>query len=205
MKVHEIKRKQLPELDDEFAKDVSEFETLNEYKEDLKKELLSRKEQEAKGKKEAAVVDKVSENAEVDIPQAMIDSEIQNMMRDFDNRLRSQGMNLEMFLSFSGQTTADLQEQMKDDAEKRVRNNLVLEQIAKEENIEVTEEDINKELETMAEAYKRSADEIRNILTANGTLGSLREEISLRKTVDLLVENSKEVEASEAPAEEKAE
>ncbi|MCJ8013823.1 trigger factor [Paenibacillus sp. KQZ6P-2] len=205
VKVHEIKRKQLPELDDEFAKDVSEFETLAEYKEDLKKELLARKEQEAKGKKEAAVVDKVSENAEVEIPQAMIDSEIQNMMRDFDNRLRGQGMNLEMFLSFSGQTTADLQEQMKDDAEKRVRNNLVLEQIAKEANIEVTEEDINKELETMAEAYKRSADEIRNILTANGSLASLRDEISLRKTVELLVENSKEVEGSEEAAEETAE
>ncbi|OXL85212.1 MULTISPECIES: trigger factor [Paenibacillus] len=201
VKVHEIKRKQLPELDDEFAKDVSEFETLAEYKEDLKKELLARKEQEAKGNKEAAVVDKVAANAEVEIPQAMIDSEIQNMMRDFDNRLRNQGMNLEMFLSFSGQTTADLQEQMKDDAEKRVRNNLVLEQIAKEENIEVTEEDINKELEVMAESYKRTADEIRNILTANGSLGSLREEISLRKTVDLLVENSKEVEAAEEAAE----
>lgn len=201
VKVHEIKRKQLPELDDEFAKDVSEFETLAEYKEDLKKELLARKEQEAKGNKEAAVVDKVAANAEVEIPQAMIDSEIQNMMRDFDNRLRNQGMNLEMFLSFSGQTTADLQEQMKDDAEKRVRNNLVLEQIAKEENIEVTEEDINKELEVMAESYKRTADEIRNILTANGSLGSLREEISLRKTVDLLVENSKEVEAAEETAE----
>ncbi|MBE9918129.1 trigger factor [Paenibacillus donghaensis] len=205
VKVHEIKRKQLPELDDEFAKDVSEFETLNEYKEDLKKELLARKEQEAKGKKEAAVVDKASENAEVEIPQAMIDGEIQNMMRDFDNRLRSQGMNLEMFLSFSGQTTDDLKEQMKDDAEKRVRNNLVLEQIAKEENIEVTEEDINKELETMAEAYKRTADEIRGILAANGSLDSLREEISLRKTVELLVENSKEVEVSEEAAEEKAE
>ena len=201
VKVHEIKRKQLPELDDEFAKDVSEFETLAEYKEDLKKELLARKEQEAKGNKEAAVVDKVAANAEVEIPQAMIDSEIQNMMRDFDNRLRNQGMNLEMFLSFSGQTTADLQEQMKDDAEKRVRNNLVLEQIAKEENIEVTEEDINKELEVMAESYKRTADEIRNILTANGSLGSLREEISLRKTVDLLIENSKEVEAAEETAE----
>ncbi|WP_145948592.1 MULTISPECIES: trigger factor [Paenibacillus] len=201
VKVHEIKRKQLPELDDEFAKDVSEFETLAEYKEDLKKELLARKEQEAKGNKEAAVVDKVAANAEVEIPQAMIDSEIQNMMRDFDNRLRNQGMNLEMFLSFSGQTTADLQEQMKEDAEKRVRNNLVLEQIAKEENIEVTEEDINKELEVMAESYKRTADEIRNILTANGSLGSLREEISLRKTVDLLVENSKEVEAAEETAE----
>ncbi|UYO07086.1 trigger factor [Paenibacillus sp. PSB04] len=201
VKVHEIKRKQLPELDDEFAKDVSEFETLAEYKEDLKKQLLARKEQEAKGNKEAAVVDKVAANAEVEIPQAMIDSEIQNMMRDFDNRLRNQGMNLEMFLSFSGQTTDDLQEQMKDDAEKRVRNNLVLEQIAKEENIEVTEEDINKELEVMAESYKRTADEIRNILTANGSLGSLREEISLRKTVDLLVENSKEVEAAEEAAE----
>ncbi|KAF9136361.1 hypothetical protein BGX30_011264, partial [Mortierella sp. GBA39] len=201
VKVHEIKRKQLPELDDEFAKDVSEFETLAEYKEDLKKQLLARKEQEAKGNKEAAVVDKVAANAEVEIPQAMIDSEIQNMMRDFDNRLRNQGMNLEMFLSFSGQTTADLQEQMKDDAEKRVRNNLVLEQIAKEENIEVTEEDINKELEVMAESYKRTADEIRNILTANGSLGSLREEISLRKTVDLLIENSKEVEAAEETAE----
>ncbi|MEC0175968.1 MULTISPECIES: trigger factor [Paenibacillus] len=201
VKVHEIKRKQLPELDDEFAKDVSEFETLAEYKEDLKKQLLERKEQEAKGNKEAAVVDKVAANAEVEIPQAMIDGEIQNMMRDFDNRLRNQGMNLEMFLSFSGQTTGDLQEQMKDDAEKRVRNNLVLEQIAKEENIEVTEEDINKELEVMAESYKRTADEIRNILTANGSLGSLREEISLRKTVDLLVENSKEVEAAEETAE----
>ncbi|MET3850689.1 trigger factor [Paenibacillus sp. OAE614] len=201
VKVHEIKRKQLPELDDEFAKDVSEFETLAEYKEDLKKQLLDRKEQEAKGNKEAAVVDKVAANAEVEIPQAMIDSEIQNMMRDFDNRLRNQGMNLEMFLSFSGQTTADLQEQMKEDAEKRVRNNLVLEQIAKEENIEVTEEDINKELEVMAESYKRTADEIRNILTANGSLGSLREEISLRKTVDLLIENSKEVEAAEEAAE----
>ncbi|GAB6991434.1 trigger factor [Paenibacillus pini] len=201
VKVHEIKRKQLPELDDEFAKDVSEFETLAEYKEDLKKELLVRKEQEAKGVKEGKVVDKVSENAEVEIPQAMVDSEIENMMRDFDNRLRNQGMNLEMFLSFSGQTTGELQEQMKDDAQKRVRNNLVLEQIAKEENIEVTEEDINKELETMADSYKRSVEEIRNLLTSNGSIGSLREEVSLRKTIELLLENSKEVEVAESTEE----
>ena len=204
VKVHEIKRKQLPALDDEFAKDVSEFETLDEYKEDLKKQLAERKEKEAQGVRENAVVEKVAANAEVEIPQSMIDSEVQNMLRDFDNRLRNQGMNLEMFLSFSGQTTSDLQEQMKGDAEKRVRNNLVLEQIAKEENIEVSEEDINKELETMAEAYKRSADEIRSILTANGSLDSLREEISLRKTIELLLENSKEgapVEESEEAAE----
>ena len=122
----------------------------------------------------------------------MIQSEVQNMMRDFDNRLRQQGMNLEMFLSFSGQTNADLEGQMKDDAEKRVRNNLVLEQIAKEEKLEVSEEEINKELENMADTYKRPADEIRGILGANGSLVSLREELLLRKTIDFLLENSVE-------------
>ena len=122
----------------------------------------------------------------------MIQSEVQNMMRDFDNRLRQQGMNLEMFLSFSGQTNADLEGQMKDDAEKRVRNNLVLEQIAKEEKLEVSEEEINKELENMADTYKRPADEIRSILGANGSLVSLREELLLRKTIDFLLENSVE-------------
>ncbi|MNM80421.1 Trigger factor [compost metagenome] len=201
MKVHEIKRKELPALDDEFAKDVSEFDTLEEYKEDLKKELASRKEQEAKGAKEAAVVDKVGDNAEVEIPEAMVEGEVQNMVRDFDNRLRSQGMNLEMFLSFSGQTVDDLKGQMKDDAQKRVRNNLVLEQVAKAEKIEATEEEIQKELEDMANAYKRTTDEIRNILAANGSLNSLNEDVTIRKTVQFLVENSKEVAAEEeAPA-----
>ncbi|MGG4555538.1 trigger factor [Paenibacillus humicus] len=200
VKVHEIKRKQLPELDDEFAKDVSEFDTLAEYKEDLKKELLSRKEKDSKAAREGIVVDKASENAEVEIPQSMVQSEVQNMVRDFDNRLRSQGMNLEMFLSFSGQSIEDLQEQMKADAEKRVRNNLVLEQIAKEENIVATEEEVNKELNDMAEAYKRTPEEIRNILAANGSLGTLNEDVTLRKTIEFLLENSKEV-----PAEKKEE
>jgi trigger factor len=204
VKVHEIKRKQLPELDDEFAKDVSEFDTLDEYKEDLKKQLLTRKEQEAQGVRENEAVEKAAANAEVEIPDAMIQSEVQNMMRDFDNRLRQQGMNLEMFLSFSGQTNADLEGQMKDDAAKRVRNNLVLEQIAKEEKFEVSEEEINKELENMADTYKRPADEIRSILGANGSLDSLREELLLRKTIDFLLENSVEgapVEKKEATEE----
>ncbi|WP_435924394.1 trigger factor [Paenibacillus sp. DYY-L-2] len=198
VKVHEIKRKQLPELDDEFAKDVSEFDTLDEYKEDLKKQLQSRKEREAEAAREGVLVDKVGENAEVEIPEAMVQSEVQNMVRDFDNRLRAQGMNLEMFLGFSGQTIEDLQGQMKDDAEKRVRNNLVLEQIAKAEKIEATEEEINKELQDMAEAYKRSPEEIRNILAANGSLGSLREDVLLRKTIKFLIENAKEVPAEKA-------
>lgn len=198
VKLHEIKRKQLPALDDEFAKDVSEFDTLDEYKEDLKKELSSRKEKEAKAARESVLVDKIGENAEVEIPEAMIQSELQNMVRDFDVRLRSQGMNLELFLNFSGQSIDDLKEQMKGDAEKRVRNNLVLEQIAKVENITASEEEVSQELLNMADAYKRTPDEIRNILAANGSLSSLNEDVVLRKTIEFLLENSKEVPAEAA-------
>ncbi|MCL6604696.1 MAG: trigger factor [Paenibacillus sp.] len=205
VKLHEIKRKQLPALDDEFAKDVSEFDTLDEYKADLKQQLESRKQDELKGVRENAVVDKAAANAEIEIPAAMIEGEVQNMVRDFDNRLRQQGMNMDMFLSFSGQTREDLQNQMKGDAEKRVRNNLVLEVIAKQENIEVSEEEITQELAAMAEAYKRTPEEIRSILTANGSIGSLNEDISLRKTIEFLVANSVEVEAVEEAATETTE
>ncbi|MFD1988995.1 trigger factor [Paenibacillus nicotianae] len=194
VKVHEIKRKNLPELDDEFAKDVSEFDTLDEFKADLKSQIATRKENEVKAAKESAAVEKAAENAEVEIPEAMINSETDNMVRDFDNRLRQQGMNLEMYTGFSGQTTDDLKEQMKEEASKRVRNNLVLEQIAKEENIEVSEEEVTAELEKMAGQFQRDAEEVRNILAANGSLASLSDEIKLRKTIEILVDNSKEVE-----------
>ncbi|ULO08622.1 trigger factor [Paenibacillus sp. 19GGS1-52] len=204
VKLHEIKRKQLPELDDEFAKDVSEFETLEEYSADLKAQLESRKQDELKGVRENAVVDLAASNAEVEIPESMIASEVETMVRDFDNRLRQQGMNMDMFLSFSGQTREDLQNQMKGDAEKRVRNNLVLEVIAKQENIEVSEEEVTQELADMAESFKRTPDEIRNILAANGTLNSLNDEISLRKTIEFLVSNSVEVEAPAAEVVEEA-
>ncbi|GGO05641.1 trigger factor [Saccharibacillus kuerlensis] len=202
VKLHEIKRKQLPELDDEFAKDVSEFETLEEYKEDLKKQITDRKQNESNAARENAVVEAVAANAEVEVPEAMVESEVENMMRDFDNRLRQQGMNLEMYTSFSGQTAEDLREQMKSDAEKRVRNNLVLEAIAKDANISASEEDVEKELQTMADMYKRSVEEIRGILGANGSLSGLNDEITLRKTIEFLLENSKEVAVS---AEESAE
>ncbi|NWL88894.1 trigger factor [Paenibacillus sp. 79R4] len=204
VKLHEIKRKQLPELDDEFAKDVSEFDTLDEYKEDLKKQIAARKENESKAARESAVVEAVGANAEVEIPEAMVQTEVQNMVRDFDNRLRAQGMNLDLFLNFSGQTIEDLQGQMKADAEKRVRNNLVLEQIAKAEKIEATEEEITKELADMSDAYKRSPEEIRNILAANGALNSLNEEVLLRKTIEFLLANSKEVPAEKLAAKSEA-
>lgn len=207
VKLHEIKRKTLPALDDEFAKDVSEFETLDEYKADLKKQLEDRKQEEAKSSRESAVVDLASENAELEIPEAMVHSEVNNMMRDFDNRLRQQGMNLEMFTSFSGQTVEDLRAQMKGDAEKRVRNNLVLDAIAKAEGIEVSDEEFENQIAELAEAYKRTPDQIREILGSNGSLDSVREEVSLRKTIELLVAESVEVEApaAEAAAEESAE
>lgn len=191
VKLHEIKRKQLPALDDEFAKDVSEFDTLEEYKADLKQQLQSRKEKEAEGAREAAVVNKAAENAEVEIPRAMIESEIQHMVKDLDNRLRMQGMNIDMFLTLSGQTIADLREQMQKEADKRVKNNLVLEQIAKEENLSISDEELSAELDKMAEMYQRTAEEIRDILTKNGTLENLREEALIRKTIAFLVENSK--------------
>lgn len=191
VKLHEIKRKQLPALDDEFAKDVSEFDTLDEYKADLKQQLQSRKEKEAEGVHEAAVVEKAADNAEVEIPHAMIESEIQHMVKDLDNRLRMQGMNIDMFLTLSGQTIADLREQMQKEADKRVKNNLVLEQIAKEENLSVSDEELSVELDKMAEMYQRTAEEIRDILTKNGTIENLREEALIRKTIVFLVDNSK--------------
>ncbi|NOJ72813.1 trigger factor [Paenibacillus alvei] len=191
VKIHEIKRKQLPKLDDEFAKDVSEFETLDEYKADLTKQLKERKTRELEATREAELVEKASANAEVEIPRAMIETEIQHMVKDLDNRLRMQGMNMDMFLTLSGQTIADLREQMQIEANKRVKNNLVLEQIVKEENITISDEELQEELDKMAASYQRSAEEIRTILEKNGTLENLREEAALRKTVKFIVDNSK--------------
>ncbi|AFC32742.1 Tig [Paenibacillus mucilaginosus 3016] len=189
--LHDIKRKNLPELDDEFAKDVSEFETLDEYKADLQKKLQERKENEVKSKKEADAVEKVAASATVDIPEVMINDETEQMLKEFENRLRTQGMNIDMYYQFTGQSAEDLKGQMRGDAEKRVRNNLVLEAVAKKEGIEVTEEEINAEFENLAGMYGRSAAEIRSIFTSNGNLSTLLADIITRKTVAFLVDNSK--------------
>jgi len=191
VKVNEIKRKSLPALDDEFAKDVSEFDTLDEFKQDIEKRLKERKAEELKRNQESAVIEKAAAAAEVEIPSVMIETEINGMLQDFENRLRMQGMNLEMYYKFSGQDEQQLRGQMQEDAEKRVRNNLVLEAIAKAENIEVSEDDLNAELENMAQQYQRSVEEIRTILDANGNLAAMRTDLVVRKTVDFLVEHSK--------------
>ncbi|GIQ70212.1 trigger factor [Xylanibacillus composti] len=191
VKVHEIKRKNLPELDDEFAKDVSEFETLEEYRNDIEKNLAHRKEHEKEHYIQDSVVEKAAANAKVDIPPAMIENELEQMLRDFENRLRMQGMNLELYFQFTGQSEEQLREQMKGDAEKRVLNQLVLDAIAKAENVEVSDEEVEAELEKLAEQYKRPVDEIRNIFTANGNIESLKQDLITRKTVKLLVDESK--------------
>jgi trigger factor len=191
--VHDIKRKNLPELDDEFAKDVSEFDTLAEFKEDIVKRLKENKEKQVQRDKENAVIEKAVENAKVEIPQVMIDSEVETMVKDFEQRLSMQGMNLELYLQFSGQTEEALKEQMSGDAEKRVRNNLVLDAISKAEGIEASEADVDAELETMSKQYQRSVEELRTILSANGNLEGLKSDLSIRKTIEFLVENSKVV------------
>lgn len=193
VKVNEIKRKQLPELDDEFAKDVSEFETLDEYKADLKQKLEERAKQEEEQYKKDTVVEKATENATIDIPEVMIDNEIEHMMREFEQRLQMQGLNLEQYFQFSGQDKEALQEQFRTDAEKRVRTSLTLEAIAKAENIEITDEDIDAELEKLAEMYGRSKDEIKTIFEQQGNLESMKNDLKVRKAVDLLVNISQTV------------
>lgn len=200
IKLHDIKRKNLPELDDEFAKDVSEFETLDEYKQDIKARLQERKTESAKQAIETAVVENAAANAEVDIPKAMVETEIAQMLREFERRLRSQGMTLDLYYQFSGQNEDALKEQMGGDAEKRVLNNLVLEAIAKAENIEATDADIDAELAKIAESMSRPVEEIRALLTGNENFDGLKQDIVVRKTVDFLVDNSKQKKASKAKA-----
>ncbi|MCC3375734.1 trigger factor [Cohnella sp. REN36] len=191
VKLHEIKRKSLPELDDEFAKDVSEFDTFEEYKQDLIAKLKERKEKDAEAARENAVIDKASESAEVEIPEAMIESEIENMLKDFESRLRMQGMTLDLYYQFSGQDEAALKAQMRVDAEKRVRNNLVLEAIAEAEKLEVSDADLDEELENLSKMYNRPAEELRTIFTSNGYIDTLNADLKVRKAVKFIVAESK--------------
>jgi trigger factor len=193
VKVNDIKRKVLPELDDEFAKDVSEFDTLEELKKDIEATLLKRREEEKKQQIERTVIEKAAESAKVDIPQGMIRTEVDNLLRDFEMRLRQQGLTLELYTQFTGQTEESLREQMKPDAEKRVRNALVLEAIAKAENLTVSDEEFEEELQRLADMYQRPVEELRTIFSANGYLDDIRTDLLTRKSVQFLVENCKKV------------
>ena len=187
--VHEIKGKELPELDDEFAKDVDdEVETLDALKEKIKTRLEDSKKHEAEHHLRDSLVEKAADNAEVEIPEVMIENEVNRMMQEFEQRLQMQGMNLQLYFQFSGQDENALREQMKEEAGKRVKINLTLEAIAKAENIEVTDEDVKAELEKMAGMYNMTAD---NIKAALGGVDGIKADIKLQKAVDFLIENKK--------------
>lgn len=190
--IHEIKEKEVPELDDEFAKDVDdEVETLDELKAKKKDELLKQKEQEIENKKRETLINKASENAEIDIPEAMVESELDQMMNEFNQRLQMQGMSLEQYFQFSGQTEAQLKDQMKEDAKARVQTNLTLEAIVDAEGLEVSEEDIDKELDKMAEMYKMEKEQIKGMLGGNTEM--LKTDLIMQKAIDFLIEESKAV------------
>jgi trigger factor len=191
VKVNEIKRKNLPELDDEFAKDVSEFDTLDELKADIKNKLEEKAKVDAENYKKESLIEKATENAEIDLPEVMIENEVNHMVNDFAQRLQYQGMNLDLYYQFTGLDEEKLREQFQADAEKRVRTTLVLEAIGKAENVEVTEEDVNAELEELSKQYNRPVEDLRKIFEGRDNLDSLKNDIRIRKTIDLLVENSK--------------
>jgi trigger factor len=187
--IHEIKGKELPVLDDEFAKDVDdEVETLDALKEKIKTRLENSKQHEAEHHLRDTVVEKAAANAEVEIPEVMVNNEVNRMMQEFEQRLQMQGMNLELYFQFSGQDENALREQMKEEAANRVRVNLTLEAIAKHENLEVTDEDVNAELENMAGMYNMTVDSIKQAL---GGLEGIKGDLQLKKAVDFLVENKK--------------
>lgn len=191
--VKEIKEKELPELDDEFASEVSEFDTLEEYKEDIRKKLEEKKAAEAANAKEDAAVDAVIAGASMEIPDAMVETQQRQLLEDFAQRMESQGLTLEQYLQFTGQTSEAMLEQMKPQALKRIQFRLVLEAVAAAEKLEATEEDFQAEVDKMAESYKLEADKVRELLGENGRK-QVMEDLAVKKALDLVVENAVETE-----------
>lgn len=191
VKIHEVKAKELPELDDEFVQDVSEFDTLSEYKEDIRKRLTERKEKEARSAKEEEAVAKIVDKSQMDIPEAMIDHQVNVMINDFANNLAGQGLNFEQYMQFTGMTPDKFKEQVRPDALKQIQSSLVLEQIAKDENIEVTEEDITAEIEKMAATYGMEADQLKDYVK-EAERDTMKKDIAVQKAVELIMENVKE-------------
>ncbi len=191
-KIKTIQKKELPDVDDEFAQDVSEFDTLDEYKADIRKRLTETREADAKQQKQLAAVDKAVANAQMDIPEAMIAEQTERMMDDFARRMQSQGISMEQYAQFTGMDVSKLMEQMKPDAVKRIQNSLVLEAVAKAEQIEITDERIEEEIAKMAETYKMEADKLKEIM-GEEQLGQMKEDLAVQAAADLITEAAVEV------------
>ncbi len=189
--VKEIKEKQFPELDDEFASEVSEFETLAEYKEDVKKNLTEKKEADAKNEKEQKVIEAIIADAKMDIPEAMVVSQQRQMAEDFAQRLQMQGLSIEQYFQFTGLTGETFLAQMKPQAENRIKTRLVLEAVAAAENMVVSDEEYKDELKKMAEAYQMEVEKIEEMIGSYEEKG-IKSDISIRKAVDFVVAEAKE-------------
>ena len=189
--VKEIKEKQLPELDDEFASEVSEFETLAEYKADVKGKLEERKAKEAKDAKEAAVIEAIVKDSDMEIPEAMLATQQRQMVDEFAQRIQMQGLSIDQYFQFTGSSYEQMIEQVKPQAEKRIQSRLVLEAVAKAENITATEEDYEEELKVMAEAYQMEVEKVKELLPEKSD-AQIKEDIAVRKAAEFVVENAKE-------------
>jgi trigger factor len=203
-KVNSIQVKELPEADDEFAQDVSEFDTLAEYRDDVRAKLLTRKEAEAKRVKQGQAVEKAVANATMEIPDPMVDDQVRRMADDFARRIESQGISVEQYMQFTGMTADQLLAQMRPEALKRIQNSLVLEAIAKAEDIQISEERLNEEIEKMAAQYKMEADKLKELM-GDYEKEQMKNDLAIQAAVELITDAAVEVEAKEEAKEEAAE
>ena len=187
VKVHEVKEKQEPELDDEFAKDVSEFETLDEFKKDLGEKLKARRQEQADREFETAVIDALIEKLECDVPQAMVDYQADKMLDDYANRVQSQGIKFEDYLRMMGMSMDDMREQSKTAAARTVRSDLALEAVAAAEGIEVSDAAVDEEIARLAEQYKMEEDKVRSIVNVD----DIRRDLTMRGALDLVKSSAK--------------
>lgn len=189
--VHEIKTKEIPEIDDEFASEVSEFDTLEEYKADIKAKIKEQKVAEGKTKQEDQVVEQAVKNASYEIPEAMVDTQVSQMMDEFSQRIRSQGLSMEQYFQFTGMTQEKMLEEMRPQAVKRIETRLVLEAIVKAENIEITDERLDEEIAKMAETYKMEADKLKELM-GEAEKKQMKEDMAVQEAITFLTENAVE-------------
>ena len=191
VKIKEIKRKKLAEVDDEFAKDVSEFETLQELKAEMENKLKKQKEEMAQNQLKHQAIDKLVEGHDIDLPEAMIETQIDSFIQEFDFRLRSQGLSLEKYLEYSNTEMDQIREQYKEEAKKAVKKDLILEAIIKAEEIKVEEEDVEKEIKRLADIYKQEPEKIKEILEKQGQLSAMEHSLKAEKALEIVIDSAK--------------
>ena len=194
VRINEIKTKELPDLDDDFAQDISEFDTLAEYKESVKKQLTESKEAEAKRTQEDEAVQKIIDDSQMEIPDAMVRTQVGSMVEDFANRLAQQGLGFEQYLQFTGNSMEQLQEQMRPEAMKRIQASLVLEAVAAKEDIQISDEDVEAEIDKMAGMYHMDVAELKEIM-GDAERENIKRDLSIQKAVRLIMDSTEVIKA----------